>query len=167
MLLIERLFSFPSLIDEGYKNKMTSWMDENLAMAPMPSEDQIEVLAKTFKAVVILVEDWQLEYNPRVWSIFGTDVLHLPIPDFGTPSLDELCNAVEWINRAIATDKKILVHCIAGRGRSGTVAAAYLISTGFGVDEAIEHVRARVHGAIETYEQEELLRRFNKVQNTN
>jgi len=39
-------------------------------------------------------------------------------------------------------------------------AAAYLISKGFSVNEAIKHVRARVPGAIETCEQEELLKNF-------
>jgi len=39
-------------------------------------------------------------------------------------------------------------------------AAAYQISEGFSVNEAIKRVRARVPGTIETREQEELLRRF-------
>ena len=30
---------------------MPTWIDENLAIAPMPSEGQIPELAKTFKAV--------------------------------------------------------------------------------------------------------------------
>ena len=38
---------------------MTTWIDEKLAIAQVPSEDQIEDLAKTFKAVVVLVEDWE------------------------------------------------------------------------------------------------------------
>ena len=37
---------------------MPTWIDEKLAIAPMPSEDQIPELAKTFKAVVILVRNW-------------------------------------------------------------------------------------------------------------
>jgi len=42
---------------------MPTWIDENLAIAPMPSEDQIPELAKTFKAAVILVEDQELDYD--------------------------------------------------------------------------------------------------------
>lgn len=143
---------------------MTSWIDENLAMAPMPSEDQIEELAKTFKLVVNLVEGWQFEYDPKLWYTVGTEMIHLPIPDFGTPRLDDLCTVVERINSAIEDGKKVLVHCLVGRGRSGTIAAAYLISTGFGVDDAIKHVRARVKGAIETQEQEELLMSYSRKQ---
>lgn len=141
---------------------MTSWIDDNLAMAPMPTEDQIEDLAQTFKAVVTLIEDWQFGYDPQLWHNFGTAMLHLPVPDFGIPHLEELSEAVDWINREIAAGKKVLVHCLVGRGRSGTVAAAYLISKGFNADEAMQRVRRHVCGAIETREQEELLRRFNR-----
>ena len=145
---------------------MTSWIGNDLAMAPMPAEGQIADLAQTFKAVVALIEDWQFSYDPELWHTFGTDMLHLPIPDFGTPRLEELSEAVDWINREIAAGKKVLVHCLVGRGRSGTVAAAYLISKGFEADDAIQQVRRHVHGAIETREQEELLRRFDHERKT-
>ena len=138
---------------------MTPWIDENLAIAPMPSEDQIPELAVTFKAVVILVEDWELDYDIQLWRKFGVKAKHLLIPDFGTPGLNDLHEVIEWINREIE-DGKVLVHCLGGIGRSGMVATAYLISKGFDVDEAIKRVRACVPGAIETYEQEELLRNF-------
>jgi protein-tyrosine phosphatase len=111
---------------------------------------------------VTLIEDWQFGYDPQLWHTLGTEMLHLPIPDFGTPRLEELSEAVDWINREIVAEKKVLVHCLVGRGRSGTVAAAYLISKGFDADDAIQHVRRHVHGAIETCEQEELLRRFDR-----
>ncbi len=141
---------------------MPTWIDENLAIAPMPLEEQIAELAKTFKAVVVLVDDWELDYDIHQWGKFGVNVKHLPIPDFGTPGLNDLHDVIEWINREIE-EGKVLVHCLGGIGRSGMVAAAYLISKGFGVNEAITHVRARVPRAIETCEQEELVRRFHRL----
>jgi len=45
-------------------------MDENLAIAPIPLEEQIEDLAKTFKAMVVLVEDWELDYDIQRWEKF-------------------------------------------------------------------------------------------------
>lgn len=139
---------------------MVSWIAEKLAMAPMPSGDQIKDLSRTFKAVAILVEDWELDYDPKSWAEFDAKVKHLPIPDFGTPSLDELHDVVEWIKSEIEDGKAVLVHCLGGIGRSGMVAAAYLISNGFNADDAIKRVRAYVPGAIETREQENLLRLF-------
>ena len=68
---------------------------------------------------------------------------HMPIPDFGTPGLNDLHEVIEWINQEIE-DGKVLVHCLGGIGRSGMVATAYLISKGFSLNEAIKRVRARV-----------------------
>ena len=139
---------------------MVTWTDEKLAIAPMPPEEHVMDLSMIFKAVVILVEDRELDYVLESWADFGVKVKHLPIPDFGTPSLDDLHEVIEWIKRQTEDGKAVLVHCYGGIGRSGMVAAAYLISNGFGADDAIKHVRARVSGAIETHEQENLLRAF-------
>ncbi|MEA2076333.1 MAG: dual specificity protein phosphatase family protein [Euryarchaeota archaeon] len=141
---------------------MTLWIDKKLAVGPMPSEDLIADLAKTFKAVVVLLEDWELDYDIQIWLKFGLKVKHLPIPDFGIPSLDDLHGLIDWIKRETEDGRAVFVHCYAGIGRSGMVAAAYLISKGYDVDAAIEHVRACVSGAIEVYEQEQLLRLFAK-----
>ena len=139
---------------------MVTWIDKKLAIALMPSEEQIKDLSMIFRAVVILAEDWELDYVLESWDDFGVKVKHLPIPDFGTPSLDDLQEVIEWIKREIEDGKAVLVHCSGGIGRSGMVAAAYLLSNGFGADDAIKHVRACVSGAIETREQENLLRLF-------
>ena len=139
---------------------MPVWMDDQLAITPMPLEDELEELARTFNAVVVLVEDWELNYDVQVWHTFGVNVKHLPIPDFGTPSLDDLQELIKWIKEATEDGNVVVVHCVGGIGRSGMVAAAYLISKGFNVTEAIEHVKARVHGALEIEEQVELLLSF-------
>lgn len=55
---------------------MFSQIDEKLAIAPMPSEEQIKDLSSIFKAVVILVEDWELDYDPESWADFGVKVKH-------------------------------------------------------------------------------------------
>lgn len=49
---------------------------------------------------------------------------------------------------------------IAGLGRSGTMAAAYLVATGTSADEAIAILRELRPGSIETAEQEAAVRRF-------
>ena len=62
----------------------------------------------------------------------------------------------------------VLVHCGAGLGRSGTVAAAYLVKCGYEPKAAIARVREVRPFSIETREQEqsvsdyaERLRRMN------
>ena len=74
--------------------------------------------------------------------------LHLPTVDRQAPSHQQLCEGVAWIlDEAQSGKGSVYVHCKAGRARSATLVAAYLIEVeGFGVEEAIEVVRqARPH----------------------
>ena len=52
----------------------------------------------------------------------------------------------------------VAVHCAAGLGRSGTMAAVYLVADGASADEAITRVRDLRPGSIETEEQENAVR---------
>ena len=54
-----------------------------------------------------------------------------------------------------------------GYGRTGTILAAYLISEGMTANEAINKVRGKRPGAIETYEQENILFEFEAIENEN
>ena len=51
----------------------------------------------------------------------------------------------------------MVVHCLAGLGRSGTVAARLLIELGHDPDEAIRRVRLARPGAIQSAAQEHYL----------
>lgn len=139
---------------------MVVWIDGKLAVTPMPSEPELEDLANSFKAVAVLVETQELEYDLQSWARFGVKVKHLPIPDFGTPSLAELRELADWITTETKNGSAVLVHCYAGIGRSGMVAAAYLIAKGCEVNKAIEHVKGRVHYALEHPEQVDLVRQL-------
>lgn len=139
---------------------MTVWIDDKLAVTPMPAEDDLEELARTINAVAVLVEDWELDYDLQTWARFGVHMKHLPIPDFGTPSVAELHELIAWIKEETEGGNAVLVHCVGGIGRSGMVAAAYLVANGFGVDDAITRVKARVRGALEIDAQKELVRAF-------
>ncbi|MBN1762021.1 MAG: dual specificity protein phosphatase family protein [Methanomicrobia archaeon] len=139
---------------------MTVWIDDKLAVTPMPFEDELEDLAQTFNAVAVLVEEWELDYDLQTWDSFSVHVKHLPIPDLGTPGIDELYELIEWIKEETEGGNAVLVHCVGGIGRSGMVAAAYLIANGFEVDDAVKQVKARVCGALEIDEQVELVRTF-------
>jgi atypical dual specificity phosphatase len=54
------------------------------------------------------------------------DYFHLSIEDYGSPSLKELDYVVSYIIRQIDNGRSVMVHCSGGKGRTGTILAAYL-----------------------------------------
>jgi len=90
------------------------------------------------------------------------------VEDFAAPTLDQVDEFVAFVNSKIGEGKKVLVHCYAGRGRTGTMLAAYLIHQGMSSDAAVREIRERaskaygtLRGVIEA-DQEELLRRYER-----
>jgi protein-tyrosine phosphatase len=83
----------------------------------------------------------------------GLIFLEAPISDFSAPDAAFLA---KWpmlkddLLRRLEADEKLLLHCRAGLGRSGTITAALLIAGGMAPDDAIHAVRAVRPGAIET-----------------
>lgn len=79
--------------------------------------------------------------------------LQLAIEDFGTPDLAAL---ESWqpikatILGALAQGETVLLHCAAGLGRTGMMAACLLVACGQTPTSAIEQVRAARPGTIET-----------------
>jgi protein-tyrosine phosphatase len=95
----------------------------------------------------------------------GVSWLHLPIVDWQAPDalFDEAWRTLG--PRTLETLREggdVFVHCVAGKGRSGTVVARLLIDAGVPVDDAIVATRKARPGAIEAWEQEEYLANLDK-----
>lgn len=90
--------------------------------------------------------------------------LRFPIKDFSVPTdLEGFYRLVAKIAARLKEGKKIAVHCKGGLGRAGMTAAcaAVAVSEGsIGGDEAISLVRAARNGAVETRQQESLIRSY-------
>jgi len=66
-----------------------------------------------------------------------------PIPDRGVPaSTREALSLFSTISAALEAGKNVAVHCRQGIGRSGLIAAGVLLTSGMGVDKALELVGA-------------------------
>jgi atypical dual specificity phosphatase len=87
-------------------------------------------------------------------------VLHLPVPDMTPPTTGQLICALEFIDEQHALGKAVVVHCLMGQGRTGTVLAAYLIRGGASAAEALRTVRGVCVGAVESPSQERALYTF-------
>ena len=86
--------------------------------------------------------------------------LHLPITDMQAPTAAELRRALEFIDQQRAAGRRVVVHCLVGQGRTGTVLAAYLIRGGHSLTEALAAVRAVCPHAVENQRQERALADF-------
>jgi len=113
-------------------------------------------------ALVSLIESeefssYGVESLPALTTGLGIRHLHLPIQDMGIPD--------EKFERAWRTDgaalremllggQRIVLHCLAGMGRTGTIAARLLVELGVQPAEAIGIVRRARPGTIQTADQE-------------
>lgn len=80
---------------------------------------------------------------------------HFPIRDYDVPGSGAPWASVSKAARSVIDDGgRILIHCRAGLGRSGMIAARLLVERGMAPEQAIIEVRAARPGAIETEAQE-------------
>lgn len=83
----------------------------------------------------------------------------IPVRDFNPPTVEQLLDFIGIIE-ALTKGTKVIIHCQAGIGRTGTFAAAYCIAKGMATADAIALVRKARWHAIETSEQEAVLEQF-------
>jgi len=113
--------------------------------------------------VVTLIDERELvilglDMMPRELQQAGMWWKHLPITDMGIP---DLAWESRWqdegpaIRDALAAGDNVVLHCWAGLGRTGTVAARVLIELGMDPATAISRVRHARPGAIQTRKQED------------
>jgi atypical dual specificity phosphatase len=101
-------------------------IDEGLWLGALPlARDVSRLHASGVRAVVNLCAETRGPVH--AYAKHGIEQLHLPTTDFGEPSLDCVRRAVDYIGQKRAANVGVYLHCKAGRGRSATVAACWLM----------------------------------------
>jgi ADP-ribosyl-[dinitrogen reductase] hydrolase len=120
--------------------------------------DALVTLMEAHELEAVEVPMHQLEKNTQT---HGMDWFFLPIKDTSIPdgNFERSWNAAGKQLIDLLNDKQsIVVHCLGGLGRSGTIAARLLVELGIDPDDAIIRVRQSRPGAIETKAQEQYVR---------
>lgn len=111
------------------------YLGTNLCCTAIP---HIQVLLNLGIDAEINLEKEKLEEIPDI-DIY----LWLPVDDHVAPTQDQLDLGVAVIDSLVKNRKKVYIHCKNGHGRSPTLLAAYFISQGMSVDEAIQKIKAK------------------------
>ena len=138
-----------------------SWLIENkLAGSAIPtSKDEINWLQEQGVKSIVTIREEPLDEN---W-VEKMKYLHVHSNDMGVPEFNDLVSATDFIDRRITENEPVMVHCLAGLGRTGTILACYLIKyENMSADAAIEKIREERHGSIQSFSQEEIIFRFEE-----
>jgi protein-tyrosine phosphatase len=98
----------------------------------------------------------ELDQNKIKW-------IHFEIKNFGIPTLnqdDELNSHIKTINQRILNGENVYIHCMAGLGRTGMLAALILIKLGLQIKQSIQIIINTRPGSIETEAQENFVYEF-------
>jgi len=139
-----------------------SWViDGKLAGSGLPmTYSQFYWLIKHGIKTIITVREVPLPSNWFNESLDNTDrsninYLHLRVEDFGAPSIEEIVSTVDYIQHKIDNRMPVMVHCAAGKGRTGTILAAYVLKKeNLTAYQAIKKIRDLRPGSIQSNIQE-------------
>lgn len=123
-----------------------------------PLEDDLAFLAYHKLDLVVTLTERSLD--PAPLREYGLQGRHFPIVDMGVPRVSSAASLCAAMQRHIGNEKRVVLHCRAGLGRTGTIAAAYLVWTGATAEEAISRVRSVSSYYIQSKEQEQFIRVF-------
>lgn len=130
-------------------------VDNQICAMRLPDEADIAQLADLGITLVVSVASESYADAVGVWCRrYGPRWVRYYVRDMTPPELSDIRDFVTQVTAELDAGGKVAVHCLGGIGRTGTLIAAYLVSTGKGHEAAMREVRRRRPGSIQTTAQE-------------
>jgi len=120
------------------------------------------------KIIVLLANADLIYYYSTISLLFDIykqlkiPYIHFPIGDFGVPNNLNRFNSLVRVIVSSLKEGDVLIHCAAGKGRSGLLAACILVFGGTEAGKAIRYIRMKRLGAIETKAQEDFIYEYEQ-----
>ncbi|XP_027688207.2 phosphatidylglycerophosphatase and protein-tyrosine phosphatase 1 isoform X2 [Chelonia mydas] len=171
-----RLFFYPTLlytlVRERLPGSQRPWfhrIDRAVLLGALPLRGRSRrlVAEENVRGVLTLNEEYETRFlccSAQEWEAMGVEQLRLSTVDLtGVPTLENLQRGVEFVLKHRECGNSVYVHCKAGRSRSATMVAAYLIQLyQWSPQEAIEAIaRIRPHILVRP-RQVQILERFHR-----
>lgn len=108
-------------------------INEHLFLACRLFPSDIETIKEEGITAIL---DVTCEFDGLEWTSTQENInyLNIPVLDHSVPTRSQLNQAINWIDHHVKKDRRVIVHCALGRGRSVFVMAAYLLSQNKDVD---------------------------------
>lgn len=131
------------------------FVDGKIAASGFPaSNKQLRwISSQGIKTVITLTE---YPISKELAKGIQMEFIHIPMSDNMPPPPDKLLKAAEEIQERFDKGNSVLVHCLAGMGRTGCVLASWLILRGMRACDAIASVRKLRPGSIKANQEESL-----------
>uniref|UniRef100_A0A0E0PQ59 phosphatidylglycerophosphatase n=1 Tax=Oryza rufipogon TaxID=4529 RepID=A0A0E0PQ59_ORYRU len=146
-----RVLFYPTLLYNVLRNRFESefrwWdrIDQYVLLGAVPFSSDVPHLKQLgVRGVVTLNESYETLVPTSLYQAHGINHLEIPTRDYlFAPSLEDICQAVDFIHRNASQGGSTYVHCKAGRGRSTTIVLCYLIKyRNMTPEAALDHARS-------------------------
>jgi len=131
-----------------------------MAASWWPDQHVLEIYRK--EGVKIIINCSEFDNRAEIPKDF--EYYHINIPDYGTPTRIQLEKFIEITNENGAIQKPVVVHCVAGCGRTGIMIVAWAAHEGYIPKEMdpVQWIRKLRRCSLETREQEDFARNVAK-----
>ncbi|MFW9783188.1 MAG: dual specificity protein phosphatase family protein [Candidatus Heimdallarchaeota archaeon] len=144
---------------QPYRTEPFTWISKSkMAVSWWPDSSVIERYKEEKIKVIINCS----EFDNRNDLPKGFEYFHINIPDYGTPSESQLERFLEITSKHGANGDPMVVHCVAGCGRTGIMIVAWAAYNGYipkGMDP-VKWIRKLRSCCLETKQQMDLARKI-------